>query len=166
MIRASVLFVASALALAGCGPSKAPAAKPAVTVGHIDACALLGDASAIFGKGAVAAPDDGLDDMVGVCRVQSADGRFTGDVVVYDGAKAADHYKAALAQWDGWTETPLATVDGVGDEAQIATDLPGYQTQIAFRKGERVVLIAGRSGDAKITGEDVARRMAKAAAAH
>jgi hypothetical protein len=166
MIRISVLFGASVLALAACGPSKAPSAKPAVSAGHIDACVLLGDASAIFGKGAVAEPDDGLDDMAGVCRVHSADGRFTGDVVVYDGGKAADRYKEALSKWDGFTETPLAPVAGLGDEAQIAVDLPGYQTQIAFRKGERVVLIAGRSGDAKVTGEDVARKMAKATAAH
>jgi hypothetical protein len=167
MIRTSV-FVAVALAVivSACGPSKAPGAKPAVTSGHVDACALLGDAGAIFGKGAVAEPDDGLDDMAGLCRAQSADGKLTGDVIVYDGAKAADHYKEELARWDGFTETPLAPVEGLGDEAQIALDLPGYQTQIAFRKGERVVLIAGRSGDAKITGEDIARKMAKAAAAH
>ena len=68
------------------------------------------------------------------------------------------------AGWDSQTETPLRSIDGLGEASQMAADLPGYQTQIAFRKGGSLVLISARSGDEAMTGEQIARAMATIAA--
>ena len=159
MFRAT-LIAATGLLLAACSQAGGPAADAA------DPCAMLGDVSALFGKDATLETDRGPGDIAGICRVQSADARRAGDLVFYEGGKvtAAERFEQATKKWDASTETPLAPVEGLADQSSIALDLPGYQTQIAFRKGERVVLIAGRSGDAAVTGEPIARGMAKAAA--
>ena len=60
---------------------------------------------------------------------------------------------AHLAEnWDAMTETPLAPIAGLGDEAQIATNLPGYQTQIVFREGDKAVAVLAWSGDPALRG--------------
>lgn len=78
--------------------------------------------------------------------------------------KPADRFAETIAKLDTMTETPLAALEGSSEGAQIATDLPGYQTQIAFAKADKLVLISANSGDEKMTGEAIARAMAKAAA--
>jgi hypothetical protein len=156
-----MLFAATAFALTACGQAGGPSADAA------DPCAMLGDVTPLFGAGATLEVDRGPGDIAGICRVQSADARRGGDLVFFEGGKvtAAERFDQAVKKWDASTETPLAPIDGLGDASQIALDLPGYQTQIAFRKGERVVLIAGRSGDNEIASEAIARGMARAAAA-
>ncbi|MCA8885526.1 MAG: hypothetical protein KDA35_02815, partial [Hyphomonadaceae bacterium] len=67
-----------------------------------------------------------------------------------------------IENWDAQTETPLAPVPELGEGAQIATDLVGYQTQILLRQGDRLILIMAGSGDSAITGEALARNMANA----
>jgi len=164
------LFLAScfAIALTACGPSSG-GARGGGAGGLNDACRALGDAAAIFGANANVQGYPGLDDMSGTCEFMSADGAHAGELILYTaqslGAKTAEARMGEItAQWDTQTETPLAAIDGLGDAAQIATDLPGYQTHIAFRKGGSLVLIAARSGDEHLTGEALARRMAQAAA--
>jgi hypothetical protein len=108
--------------------------------------------------------------MAGTCQFASADGKRGGDVILYTPASlgqlsAEAQMQAVTTAWGAETETPLATIDGLGDAAEIATDLPGGQTQIAFRKGGSLVLIAGRSGDGAVSGEQLARSMATTAVA-
>lgn len=155
------------LVLAACGQG---GGAPAVH-SEIDACALLGSPDALFGAGATATPSDGSrDGMAGVCQWASADGRRVAGMIVYSatslGAVTPTAQVAATAEkWDAMTETPLADVAGLGDEAKLAADLPGYQTQIVFRKGDKVVLVQANSGDEAMDGAALARRMADAAAA-
>ncbi len=68
--------------------------------------------------------------------------------------------------WDRQTETPLASLSGLGEASQMAVDLPGYQTQIAFVKGGSLVLVQARSGDNAISGEQIARAMAHGGGEH
>ncbi len=68
-----------------------------------------------------------------------------------------------VQSWDGMTDAPLVAVEGLGDEARMATDLPGYQTQIIFRQGSNVVMVSGSSGDDALSGEQIARHLARAA---
>lgn len=138
--------------------------------GEVDACALLGSPDVLFGAGAEALASDGERGMAGVCQLLSADGRRGGDIIVFTpaslGATAPAAFVAETAmKWDSFTDNAIEPVAGLGDEAQIATDMYGYQTQIVLRKGDRVALIAARSGDAALNGEALARRMAEAAAA-
>ena len=166
----AALATVLALTLAACGPSGG--ARPGPASDRInDACRTLGDAAAIFGANADVRGYGGIDDMAGSCEFASADGAHAGEIVLYTaqslGAKTPEARMGEItAAWDGQTETPLAAVDGLGEAAQIANDLPGYQTQIAFRKGGSLVLIAARSGDDHLTGEALARRMAQAAVAN
>lgn len=154
-----------ALVITACGKASGPGA-----VAHSEACALIAAPETVFGAGATAAGDNGLDDMAGYCGFQSADGARNGEVILYTAAslgavKPADRLAETIGKWDAMTETPLAPVEGVGEAAQIATGLAGGQTQIAFTKGDKLVLISANSGDGKMTGEALARAMAKAAAA-
>ncbi len=104
----------------------------------------------------------------GRCSFASADGRRGGDVILYNAAslgavtpekKLAD----TAAFWSRATFTPPAPVAKLGDEAQIVTDLPGQQVQLALRKG--AILIAARSGDPKLTAEALVRKIAAQAVA-
>jgi hypothetical protein len=131
---------------------------------------MLGDASALFGAGVQTYGYGGIDAMAETCEFISADGARGADVITYTPASlgtvtAQAQMQTILTAWDADTATPLATLEGLGDEAQMATDLPGYQTQIAIRKGGTLVLIAARSGDNTMTSEALARRMASAVAA-
>ncbi len=131
------------------------------------ACAALGDAHTVFGADALTAGYRGLEGMAATCEFESASGDRAGEIITYTaqslGAVTLDAKMAEVVRaWDAQTETPLASMPGVGDGGQIATDLPGYQTHIAFRKGGTLVLIAARSGDSNITGEALARQMAMA----
>lgn len=164
------LAVALALALAACGQGSGQrdTGERAATAGS---CPLIGDAAQLFGAGAEAVGDDNFDTMAGTCTLASADGRLGGDIVTYTqaslGAATLDQKFTEVSQaWDAMTETPLAPVEGLGEASTLATDLPGYQTQIMFRKGDTLVLISARSGDENTTGEQLARRMAAAVAAN
>lgn len=164
-MKARYAFSAVMLALAACGQGGGSQAG-----GQDEVCALIGDAETLFGPGAEALGSDGMDAMAGICQFQSADGRRGGDIITYTVASLGSvtpqaQMETIVANWDAMTETPLALVEGLGDAAQLATDLPGYQTQIVFRKGETLVMIAARSGDPALDGDALARRMAEAAAA-
>ncbi len=169
-MRTFGLGLALAALLSACGPSgDSKGQAPSAEARHVDACALIADPSALFGAGAEAIDSPGYDAMAGVCQWQSADGRRGGDLIIYTaaslGAVAAPAQLATLTEsWDATTETPLEALEGIGDEAQLATELPGYQAQIAFRKGDIVVAIAARSGDPAINDVVLATRMAQAAA--
>jgi hypothetical protein len=167
-MRFVIVASLTALALGGCGPSG---------VGHgttggapnNGACALIPNANTLFGAGERSFGYAGLDAMAATCEFISADGKRGGDIITYTseslhGVTPAAAMQTVTSAWDGQTETPLSAIDGLGEAAQIARDLPGYQTQIAFRKGPMLVLIAARSGDEAITGEQLARNMAAAAA--
>jgi hypothetical protein len=159
MIRIAVLIASFAL-LSACGPS-------AVIGGaHADACALIAKPDALFGAGAQVAGDNGVDDMAGACRFASADGKRSGEVVLYTAEslrKATPDTRLAevIKRWDAWTETPIVALDGAN--GQIATGLPGGQTQIALRNGDQHELILASTGDGAMTSEALARAMAKAA---
>jgi hypothetical protein len=168
-LRSALLAFAALATLSACGQGGG-GSQSAGPASDNEACALLGDASAIFGANAQTIGYAGLDGMAATCEFASADGARGGDIITYTtqslGAVTPQAKLAEIAQaWDAQTETPLAAIEGLGEEAQIAVDLPGYQTHIAFRKGDTLVLIAARSGDHSITGEALARRMATAAAA-
>lgn len=172
ILKQGAVLAAFALALAACGPSGgASRGAPGSSSTDNDACRALGDAAALFGADADVHGYRGLDDMAATCEFASADGARSGDVILYTaqslGATTAETRMAEIVQqWDAQTATPLAAVEGSGEAAQIATDLPGYQTQIAFRKGGSLVLIAARDGGVdERAGEALARRMADAAAA-
>lgn len=165
--------------LAACGPSgshSGGAGPRSDNTDHNAACAALGDANAVFGAGAVVNGYPGLEGMDATCEFESASGDRGGEVITYTaqslGAVTLDAKMTEIVQaWDAQTETPFAAVQGLGEGAQIANDLPGYQTQITFRKGDTLVLIAARSGANSPTGEALARQMATAvngtlAAAH
>ncbi len=156
--------LALTLALAACGKSGSSAP------GRVDACAML-VAPALFGPHAEAQAIAPLDTMAGVCHFRSADGRRGGDLIVYTaqslrGSTVAAQFAHFTQSWAGMTATPLAPVTGVGDEAQIATNLPGYQTQVVLRKGDKIAAILAWSGDPTMTGEALARQMAQQAATH
>jgi hypothetical protein len=169
-LKQSIAIAALAL-LTACGPSGGSRSEGPGSDAINDACRALGDTAALFGANADVRGYRGLDDMAESCEFASADGARAGELILYTaqslGAKNAETRMGEVTeQWDAQTETPLAAVEGLGEAAQIATDLPGYQTQIAFRKGGSLVLIAARSGDDHVTGEALARRMAQAAAGH
>lgn len=163
------IFAAAVLALAACG--KSPEHGAANASRDNPSCELIGDATALFGAGAQHFGYPGLDAMAGTCEFISADGRRSADIIAYTadslhGVTPEAQMQTVTTAWDGQTETPLAAIDDLGDAAQIATDLPGYQTHIAFRKGGTLVLISARSGDDSVTGEQLARNMAAAAVAN
>lgn len=158
-----------ALSLAACGSGGGGGSNAAA---HAPACAAIGEPSALFGADVQIAGYAGParpDGIGSTCEFMSADGRRGGDVILYTAASlgsvtAQAKFAEIVADWDADTETPLAPVNSLGDEAQIAVDLPGYQTHIAIRKGDTLILIAGRSGDPAVSGEQLARRMAAAVA--
>lgn len=164
-MRALGFALAMALALVACGQgAQRPDGGGAAQAG---ACPLLGDAAAMFGDGADLVGGGQLDAIDATCTITSANGARSGDFLTYTsaslGAVTLEARMAEIAQsWDAMTDTPLAAVPELGEGAQIATDLPGYQTQIVFRKGDTLVLVNGRSGDDAMSGEQVARRMAAA----
>lgn len=162
-MRVILIGAVLALALAGCGKSSTHAS------GSVDACALIAPSS-LFGVNAEAQAIAPFDTMAGVCHFRSADGRRGGDLIVYTaqslhGSTAAAQFAHFTQSWAGTTATPLAPVTSLGDEAQIATNLPGYQTQIVLRKGDKVAAILAWSGDPAMTGEALARQMASATVA-
>lgn len=161
------LILPFALVLAACGKPGGSHDGPTT---HADnaACALIGDGARIFGAGAQHFGYQGIDAFAGSCEFNSTDGRRGGEIILYTpqslhGVTAEAQMQTVTTAWDAQTETPLAAIDGLGDAAQIATDLPGYQTQVAFRKGGSLVLISARSGDDAMTGEQIARAMAQTA---
>jgi hypothetical protein len=156
-----------ALTLAACGGDGGGA--PSQSAGDNAACALVADAVATFG----ASPDingyEGPAPIAASCAFASADGVRSGEVVLFTQASlgavtAADHVATLTQTWDAATETPLQPVPELGAEAQLAADLPGYQTQIVFVKGADVIAVLGSSGDEAMTGERIARALAAAAA--
>ena len=168
-MRHIVIVALAALALASCGKGSEHGAASASR--DNPSCALIGDVTALFGAGAQHFGYPGLDTMAGTCEFISADGKRSADIITYTadslhGVAPQAQMQTVTTAWDAQTETPLAAIANLGDAAQIATDLPGYQTQIAFRKGGTLVLIAARSGDDSVTGEQLARSMATAAAAN
>lgn len=155
---------ALALMLAACGGGSGSSSG-----GGADACALIASQQAMFGAHADMQPGHGLDAMAGTCSWLSADGRRNGDIILYTtqslhSATPASQVTTLATAWGKMTATPLAPIANLGDEAQIATDLPGYQVQIVLRKGDKVVAILAGSGDPAITSEALARQMAAAAA--
>ena len=162
-----MLLGALAALLVACGQGSGPSSQRAASN---EACALIEDAAAIFGANADVVANEGDAPIAADCQFTSADGTRYGEVVLFNaqslGAVTPQAQVATLATgWDGATETPLAAVEGLGEEAQRATDLPGGQTQIAFRKGANVVAVLGSSGDAQMSGDQIARALAAAAAA-
>ena len=169
-MRFACVLALAALSLTACGKPRGSHDGP-TTAADNAACALIGDGARSFGAGAQHFGYQGLDAFAGSCEFNSADGRRGGEIILYDAASLHGltpqaQMQTITATWDAQTETPLASIDGLGEAAQIATDLPGYQTQIAFRKGGSLVLISARSGDGAMTGEQIARAMAQTAAAN
>ncbi|MBS0383964.1 MAG: hypothetical protein JSS00_01285 [Proteobacteria bacterium] len=169
-MKTAAIIVVAALALAACGRSGGGHGGP-TTAADNAACALIGDGAQIFGAGAQHFGYPRLDTFAGSCEFNSADGKRGGEIILYTseslhGVTPQAQMQTIAAAWSHQTQTPLAAVNGLGDAAQIAIDLPGYQTQIAFRKGGSLVLISARSGEASVTGEQLARNMAAAAAAN
>jgi hypothetical protein len=164
------LIVAALLVLAGCGPSGNRHGGPTSAADNA-ACALIGDGAQIFGAGASHFGYPGIDAFAGSCEFSSADGKRGGEIILYTpaslhGVSPQAQMQIVATGWDRQTETPLTSISGLGEASQMAVDLPGYQTQIAFVKGGSLVLVSARSGDNAISGEQIARAMAQAAAAN
>jgi hypothetical protein len=161
-LGASVLV----LGLAACGQGGAGRLSGAAS----DACAMLGDPAPLFGADADVAGYRGIDQMAASCEFSAADGARAGEIVTYTaaslvGASPESKMQEFLQKWASQTATPLASVAGI-EGAQLATDLPGYQSQVAFVKHNVLVLIQAHTGDANTApGADLARRMAARAAA-
>lgn len=160
-----VLAIACAAALAACGQG---AQRPGVPGGSDEACALIAQPEEIFGAGVERVGYGRLETMAASCQLQSADGARSGEIVISNaeslGAITPEaNMTETIEKWDAQTETPLAPIEGLGEDARIATDLPGYQTQIVFRQDGNVVMVSGSSGDAAMTGEQIARSLAQAA---
>jgi hypothetical protein len=168
-VKTLLALASVSLLLAACGRAQEHPGAASVTAHDNAACALIGDGTRLFGAGAQHFGYRGLDRFAASCEYSSADGRRGGEIILYT-PESLHHVspqaemQTVTATWADQADTPLAAVEGVGDAAQIATGLPGYQTQIAFRKGSSLVLIAGRSGDSTVTGEQIARGMAALAA--
>lgn len=166
MAMKRLLISAACLAvLAACGQ---PGQGPASPVASTEACDLIGHPQAIFGEGLEQVGYGRVGAMAATCSFQSADGRRSGDVLVSTpesrGGESAEAIMAdAIERWDAQTDTPLAPLEGLGEEARIAVDLQGYQTQIVFRRNGAVVMVMGSSGDPAMSGEAIARRLAEAA---
>jgi hypothetical protein len=157
------------LALAACGAGGGGQAADDSAANNA-ACALIADAEATFGEGAAITGYDGPAPIAASCEFASADGVRSGEVVLFTqetlgAVTPADQIATLLQSWDDATETALQPVPELGAEAQLATDLPGYQTQIAFVKGQTVIAAMGSSGDNAMSGERIARALAMAAAA-
>lgn len=159
----AALILAAMLAACGQGAQRDGGGASASN----EACTLLADTTPLFGASADVVGYAGLEGMAATCEFASADGARGGEIILYTtqslGAVTPDAQLAeVLEKWDSQTETALALVEALGESARIATDLPGYQTHIAFRKGDTLILVAARSGADAITGEELARRMAQA----
>ena len=163
----TLTVIALAATLAACGQGGGGRGE---TSASNEACALVADAAAIFGPDAQIVANAGDAPIAAVCQFSSADGSRSGEVLLFTtasmgAANPADQFATLTQTWDSATETPLQPIENLGEEAQLATDLPGYQTQIAFRQGAHVVAVLGSSGDARMSGEQIARALATAAAA-
>ena len=163
------MAIAMAITLAACGQGGA-GGRPGGAADN-EVCQLLTDPTALFGANATLAGYRGVEQMAASCEFSSANGARNGEIVTFTtaslgaGTTLAAKLQEITAKWATQTATPLAPVDGV-DGAQLATDLPGYQTQIAFIKGETLVLIQARTGDAATSkGAALARSMATTVAA-
>lgn len=135
------------------------------------ACALIGDGHELFAAGAEHFGYQGIGAFAASCEFSSADGKRGGEIILYtpaslSGVSAQAQMQTVTTAWDSQTATPLTPIDGLGEAAQMASDLPGYQTQIALRKAGSLVLISARSGDDAMSGEEIARAMAQTAAAN
>ena len=166
-MRRTLTLIAFAATLAACGQGGGSRSESAASN---EACALITDAAAIFGENPQMVATRGDAPIAADCQFTSADGSRSGDVMVFNAASMgatnpADQFATLTQAWDGATETPHAPIENLSDEAQMAIDLPGYQTQIVFRQGGNVVAVLGSSGDAQMSGEQIARALALAAAA-
>lgn len=162
-LTASILLAAVLLtACGGGGSSSAP--------GAVDACALISQPDTLFGAGAEHVVSAQVEGAAGSCQWRAANGARGGDLIVYTaqslhGTTPAAQFAHFTETWGGMSSTPLAPIAGLGDEAQIATGLPGYQAQVVMRKGDKVAALLAWSGDPAMTDEALARGMAQAAAA-
>jgi hypothetical protein len=158
------------LATTACGQGGQHRSTPGSADNEV--CRLLSDTTTLFGANASVVGYRGIDQMGPSCEFASADGARNGEIVIFTsqslgaGVTPAAKMQEVLQKWDAQTETPLAPVAGLGEGAQMATDLPGYQTQIAFIKNNTLVLIQARTSDAATSGgAELARRLAMTAAA-
>jgi hypothetical protein len=155
--------------LVACGP--AGPHRPAGSAADNEVCQMLSNPAPLFGANASVFGYRGIGDMGPTCEFSSADGARNGEIVIFTAASLRGvalpaKMQDVVSNWDAQTATPLVSLDGLGERAQMATDLPGYQTQIAFIKGNTLVLIQARTGDADTArGADLARRMATTVAA-
>lgn len=154
----------AALSACGQGSSRSGAGAGASN----EACALVSNPAAIFGEGVEQVGYGGLENIAASCELQSADGARSGEVLIFTPASlgsvtAEANFAETVEKWDALTETPPAPVEGLGEDARIATDLPGYQTQIVFRQNGNVIAVMGSSGDSAVSGEQIARALAQSA---
>lgn len=154
--------------LSACGGGSGSGGATDDSAANNPACLLLADAAATFGEGAVVDGYEGPSPITASCAFSSADGVRSGEIVLFTAESMgavtpADQVASLVEAWDGATETALQPVAELGEGAQLATDLPGYQTQIVFTKGESVIAVMGSSGDSAMSGEQIARAIAQAA---
>lgn len=158
------LFAAAVLMmLAGCGQQTARQTdqQAAQSMQSSDgACALLSQPAQLFGAEYASFSYDDIEGAEGSCEIRSADGLRAGELIHFTATNAQAKMAEIADQFDADTATALADVSGVGDAAKLATDLPGYQAQIVFRKGDDVVAMLARSGDPETTAADLARQLA------
>lgn len=163
MKRICVTLVA-AIALIACGQEPggpAKQAEPATAAAAGDPCALLPDATAVFGREVTAANEP----MPNMCQWRSADATVTGSIIVHGGASSTmAEAQIAYDQMAGTLTTFGAThsVAGLGDQA-LATE-PGSQVQIIFRKGAVAANVGASSSDPALTSAALADRIAREAA--
>jgi hypothetical protein len=156
-----LLAAVLAVSLAACGQG---GGQPEATAGP--SCELLSNAERVFGRGMIAqSPQRPIDGASGECAWESEDGRVLAQLVLFDAggqAKFDETVQSWVTMTNGGAEAQA--LEGIGDGASLVTPMPGYQAQIAVRKGERLALILANSGDDALTSEALARKMAEAIA--
>lgn len=159
-----------AVALAACGPGKSGGGGGVQVAASPQGCALLADASSMFGKDAVTEERSKIEDMAGACHWESKDGALIGEMIAFTPESLGKgkfktgqaRYDDRLAAWKSLTFDAPQPLDGLGDQAQLWTGFWGGQSQVIVRKGESVLIVSASSINPKTNGDDLARKMAAA----
>lgn len=172
-IRKVFLACALSAALSACGQGGGGGGEQVGDPRFASLCNEIADDAAVFGRDMAGEWQEPMGAMVSDCRWSSEDGVMLGEAVFYteeslradaDNPTPADLIKNMKAKWDDWTETEPRALAGIGDEAVMYKDMPGYQAQVVLRKGDVVALVLASSGDARLASAELAERLAGAVA--
>lgn len=167
-------LLALAIGLSACGNNGGVQKGEGEIVGDPrfgEICTAISEDDAIFGRGVALESLQPLESIVSDCRWTSEDGAILAEVAFYTAdslradadnpspAALVTNMSAAWAKLINGAPQPLA---GQGDEAVLFADMPGYQTQIAMRKGDVAVLVLANSGAENLSSAELAERLSAA----